>query len=86
MTNVSKNSSALFYAFPTATLIWTHMIDLNFSAVVSRICRWISAEVKSYTQHCCRVALSYMPHTIHYINNTTNRHSVKIVEMLTLKF
>ena len=37
----------------TATVIWTHMIDFEFSAVVWPICRWTSAEVKSYTQDCC---------------------------------
>ena len=39
---------------PTATVIWTRMIDFDFSADVRPIYRQTSAEVKSYTQHCCR--------------------------------
>ena len=38
---------------PTATVIRTHMINFDLSAVVHPICRWMSAEVKTYTQHHC---------------------------------
>ena len=38
----------------TATVIWTRMIDFDFSAVVCPNCRQTSAEVKSCTQYRCR--------------------------------
>ena len=38
----------------SATVFWTRMIYFDFSAVVRPICRRTSAEVESYTQHCCR--------------------------------
>ena len=38
---------------PTATVIWTHMIDFDFSAVEQPIYRRMSAEVKLYIQHHC---------------------------------
>ena len=41
------------YFLVIATVIWTHMIDCKFSAVACSICRRMSAEVKSYTQHNC---------------------------------
>ena len=37
----------------TATVIWTHMIDFDFSADAHPIYGQTSAEVKLYTQHCC---------------------------------
>ena len=33
----------------TATVILTHMIDFDFSAVECPISMWMSAEIKSYT-------------------------------------
>ena len=49
------------------TFIWTHMIDLDFSAVARPICRQTSGEVKSYRQQCCRG-------TTWYLGNVCNLH------------
>ena len=42
-----------------AIVIWTHMIDWDSSAVAYPVCGLTSAEVKSYTQHCC-CGIAYM--------------------------
>ena len=60
LTNVSMpthmgpyNEVKTILLWSTATVIWTHIIDFVFSAVLHPICRRTSAEVKSYIQDRC---------------------------------
>ena len=72
------------YIISTATVIWTHMIDLDFSAVVPSICGWLTAEVKSYVISKMMAHLYYLALLQCVIHLPIYKHSTLVLNIYIL--